>query len=157
MLLASATVLLLNPVLASAGDDGKVRVDFAKCFGPPIPQDAPPGTVFVNVGTVQGAVTGDLIVFGLPGSFEQAGGRTYLEADYEVTATDGSSRSFTARVGGRMNNDGTSRAVLYGYVSEGWLRGAQVVDTFAGTAPGCVKGTLTITPKWASLREGDED
>jgi hypothetical protein len=40
--------------------------------------------------------------------------------------------------------------VLYGHVSDGWLLGAQVVDEFHNTAPGCVSGTLTLTPKWNS-------
>jgi len=92
-----------------------------------------------------------------PGAFDQVEGRTYLEADYEVTATDGSSRSFTAHVGGRMNNDGTMRAILYGFVSEGWLRGAQVVDRFVGTGAGCVKGSLTIAPRWAPVHGGGDD
>ena len=99
-----------------------------------------------------------LVVFGLPGAFDQVEGRTYLEADYEVTATDGSARSFTAHVGGRMNNDVTMSARLYGFVSEGWLRGAQVVDVFAGTTTtGCVTGTLTIAPKWAPAHGGEDN
>jgi hypothetical protein len=158
LLLAGATWLLVNPALASPGESGTVHVGFTKCPAS-MPEDAPAGTVFVYAGPVKGAVKGDLVVFGLPGAFDQVEGRTYLEANYEVTATDGSGRSFTAHVGGRMNNDGSMRAILYGFVSEGWLRGAQVVDKFAATdaVSGCVKGTLAITPKWASAHDDDED
>ena len=152
----AAALLLVNPALASPGESGKVHVNFSKCPAA-TPDDAPAGTVFVYAGPVTGAVKGDLVVFGLPGAFDQVEGRTYLEADYEVTATDGSSRSFTAHVGGRMNNDGTMRAILYGFVSEGWLRGAQVVDMFVGTGSGCVTGTLTIAPKWAPPHGGWDD
>jgi hypothetical protein len=132
---------------ALAGDSAKVRVDFAKCFpNPPLP--LPPGVVFINVGTASGDVTGALAVYGQPGSFTSVGGSTiYLEADYEVTATD-PDKSFTARVGGRYDL-GIGRAVLYGFVSEGWLLGAEVVDEFHATTPGCVAGTLVITPRWS--------
>lgn len=157
VLFAGAALLAALPVQASPGESGKVHLNFSKCPAS-FPDDAPPGTVFVYAGTVTGAVTGDLVVFGRPGAFDQVGGRTYLEADYEVTANDGSGRSFTARVGGRMNNDGTMSAILYGFVSEGWLRGAQVVDVFAGTATtGCVNGTLTLGPKWAPAHGGEDD
>jgi hypothetical protein len=152
----AAALLLVNAAQASPGESGEVRVSFSKCPAS-MPDDAPAGTVFVYSGAVTGAVTGDLVVFGLPGAFDQVEGRTYLEADYEVTATDGSSRSFTAHVGGRMNNDGTMRAILYGFVSEGWLRGAQVVDRFVGTGAGCVKGSLTIAPRWAPVHGGGDD
>jgi len=87
-------------------------------------------------------------VYGHPGSFASTGGSSvYLEADYEVTATE-PAKSFTARVGGRYDL-GIGRAVLYGFVSEGWMLGAQVVDEFHATTPGCVAGTLTITPRWS--------
>jgi hypothetical protein len=156
ILLAGATLLALNPVSASAHDSGKVRVQFEKCPGV-IPPGAPADTVFWFPGTVTGAVKGNLVAVGQPGAFDQVDGKTYLEADYVVSATDGSQHSFIARVGGRMENDGTMRAVLYGFVSDGWLRGAQVVDKFAGTGGGCVKGTLTITPKWVSTHEDDDE
>jgi hypothetical protein len=156
VLLASASLLALNPVPASADDSGKVRVNFEKCPGV-IPPGAPADTVFWAVGKAKGAVKGDLVAVGQPGAFDQVDGKTYLEADYVVAATDGSQRSFIARVGGRMENDGTMRAILYGFVSDGWLRGAQVVDKFVGTGAGCVKGTLTITPRWASAHDDDED
>ena len=145
--LAAAFALSLAPAFALAGDSAKVRVDFAKCPpNPPIP--FPPGVVFIRVGETAGDVPGDLIVYGQPGSFASMGGSSiYLEADYEVTATD-PAKSFTARVGGRFDL-GIGRAVLYGYVSEGWLQGAEVVDEFHATAPGCVAGTLTITPRWS--------
>jgi hypothetical protein len=132
MLLASATLLALNPLPSLAENSGKVRVHFEKCPGQ-IPPGAPADTVFWFPGTTSGAVTGTLVAVGQPGAFAQVDGKTYLEADYVVTATDGSPHSFVARVGGRMENDGTMRAVLYGFVSEGWLLGAQVVDKFAGT------------------------
>jgi hypothetical protein len=156
ILLAGATLLALNPVSASAHDSGNVRVQFEKCPGV-IPPGAPADTVFWAVGTAKGAVTGNLVAVGQPGAFDQVDGKTYLEADYVVSATDGSNRSFIARVGGRMENDGTMRAVLYGFVSDGWLRGAQVVDKFTGTGEGCVKGTLTITPKWVATHHDDDD
>jgi hypothetical protein len=147
-LAALASALVLAPLAASAGDGNKQRVSFSKC-NIPMPADAPPGTVFAVAGSTSGPVNGNLLVYGQPGALEPVGNRTYLEADYIVTATDGSGRSFTARVGGLWNTgDGTARAVLYGFVSDGWLRGAQVVDEFAGTAPGCVAGTLTLTPRW---------
>jgi hypothetical protein len=145
--LAVAIGLALAPSLALAGDSAKVRVDFAKCFpNPPLP--LPPGIVFINIGEVTGDVTGPLAVYGQPGSFASMGGSSvYLEADYEVTATD-PAKSFTARVGGRFDL-GIGRAVLYGFVSEGWMTGAQVVDEFHATTPGCVAGTLVITPRWS--------
>jgi hypothetical protein len=143
-----ASAFLFAPLAASAGDGIKQRVAFSKC-NIPLPPDAPPGTVFAVVGSVAGPVTGNLLVYGQPGALEMVGNRIYLEADYIVTATDGSGRSFTARVGGLMNvADGSRAAVLYGFVSDGWLRGAQVVDEFVGIAPGCVAGTLTLTPRW---------
>ena len=146
-LLATSGALALAAPCTLAADSGKVRVDFAKCFpNPPLP--LPPGIVFINVGTVSGDVTGPLVVYGQAGSFDSVGGASiYLEADYEVTAND-PAKSFTARVGGRFDT-GIGRAVLYGYVSEGWLRGARVVDEFHATTPGCVAGTLVLTPKWS--------
>ena len=151
--LATAIALVLAPGYALAADSNKVRVDFAKCPpNPPIP--LPPGVAFIVVGNTSGDVNGSLTVYGVPGSFASMGGSSiYLEADYEVTATD-PAKSFTARVGGRFDL-GIGRAVLYGYVSEGWLQGAQVVDEFHATGPGCVAGTLTITPKWS--HPGDAD
>jgi hypothetical protein len=145
--LATAIALVLAPGYALAADSNKVRVDFAKCPpNPPIP--LPPGVVFIVVGDTAGDVPGSLIVYGQPGSFASMGGSTiYLEADYEVTAAD-PTKSFTARVGGRFDL-GIGRAVLYGFVTEGYLQGAQVVDEFHATAPGCVAGTLTLTPKWS--------
>ena len=50
---------------------------------------------------------------------------------------------------------GIGRAVLYGYVSEGWMQGAQVVDTFHATTPGCVAGTLVLTPRWSHPADAD--
>jgi hypothetical protein len=147
-LAAMASAVLLCPLAASAGERAKERVSFSKC-NIPLPADAPPGTVFAVTGSVGGPVTGNLLVYGQPGALEMVGDRVYLEADYIVTATDGSGRSFTARVGGLMNvADGSRAAVLYGFVSDGWLRGAQVEDDFIGTTPGCVTGTLTLTPRW---------
>ncbi len=145
-----ASALVLGPLAASAGDGNKQRVNFSKC-NIPIPPGAPPGTVFAVTGEVSGPVTGNLLVYGQPGALQMVGDRIYLEADYHVTATDGSGRSFTARLGGLMNvADGSRAAVLYGFVKDGWLRGAQVVDDFVGTAPGCVTGTLTLTPRWVT-------
>jgi hypothetical protein len=145
--LSIAVGLAVAPAFALADDSAKVRVDFAKCFpNPPLP--LPPGIVFINIGQVTGDVTGPLAVFGQPGSFTSVGGTSiYLEADYEITATD-PAKSFTARVGGRYDL-GIGRAVLYGFVSEGWMLGAQVVDEFHATTPGCVAGTLVITPRWS--------
>jgi hypothetical protein len=145
--LAAAGALALASGFTLAADSAKVRVDFAKCFpNPPLP--LPPGVVFINIGEATGDVTGPLAVYGQPGSFAPMGASSiYLEADYEVTATD-PAKSFTARVGGRYDL-GIGRAVLYGYVSEGWMQGAQVVDTFHDTAPGCVAGTLVLTPRWS--------
>lgn len=152
-LLAATVALALASPFALAGDAGKVRVEFAKCFpNPPLP--LPPGIVFINVGQVSGDVTGSLVVYGQPGSFESVGGASiYLEADYEVTAND-PARSFTARVGGRFDT-GVGRAVLYGYVSEGWQRGARVVDEFHATTPGCVAGTLVVIPRWSHPADAD--
>ena len=145
--LAAAVALALASSFTHAADSAKVRVDFTKCFpNPPLP--LPPGVAFINIGAVTGDVTGPLTVYGQPGSFASMGGTSiYLEADYEITATD-PSQSFTARVGGRYDR-GIGLAALYGYVSEGWMQGAQVVDTFHATTPGCVAGTLVITPRWA--------
>ena len=151
--LAAAVTLALAPGFALAADSAKVRVDFAKCPpNPPIP--LPPNVAFIVVGETSGDVAGNLIVYGQPSSFASMGGSTiYLEADYEVTATD-PAKSFTARVGGRFDL-GIGRAVLYGYVSEGWMQGAQVVDTFHATAPGCVAGTLVLTPRWSHPADAD--
>jgi hypothetical protein len=145
--LAVVVGFAVAPTHALAGDSAKVRVDFAKCFpNPPLP--LPPGVVFINIGDVTGDVTGPLAVYGQPGSFAPVGGTSiYLEADYQVTATD-PGKSFTARVGGRYDL-GIGRAVLYGFVSEGWMLGAQVVDEFHATTAGCVAGTLVITPRWS--------
>ena len=145
---AMAAALALASPLASAGDSGKVRVDFAKCFpNPPLP--LPEGVVFINVGSVSGDVSGPLTVYGQPGSFDSMGGSViFLEADYVIAANE-TGKSFTARVGGRYDL-GSGRAVLYGYVSDGWLRGARVVDEFHATTPGCVAGTLILTPRWSA-------
>jgi hypothetical protein len=139
--------LLLDPLAALADDGPKQRLSFSKCVTP-IPPGTPAGTVFVFVGMAGGDANGPLTVYGQPGAFERVGDRIYMEADYFVS--DPSGRSFTARVGGMMNADGTRRAVLYGFVSDGWMRGAEVVDEFAGTTPGCVAGTLTLTPRWVA-------
>ncbi len=149
LLAAAMTVVLACAAsIACAGDSSKVRVDFAKCFpNPPLP--LPEGIVFINVGTASGDVTGPLVVYGQPGSFDSMGAAViFLEADYVITATE-AEKSFTARVGGRFDL-GSGRAVLYGYVSDGWLRGARVVDEFHATTPGCVAGTLILTPRWSS-------
>ena len=149
----AAALALASPIV-HAGDSSKVRVDFAKCFpNPPLP--LPEGIVFINVGTVSGDVSGPLVVYGQPGSFDSMGGAViFLEADYVVAATD-AGKSFTARVGGRFDL-ASGHAVLYGYVSDGWMRGARVVDEFHATTPGCVAGTLTLTPRW-SASEGPAD
>ncbi len=145
---AMAVTLALASPLVSAGDSSKVRVDFAKCFpSPPLP--LPEGVVFINVGEVSGDVSGPLSVYGQPGSFDSMGGSViYLEADYVIAANEGG-KSFTARVGGRYDL-GSGRAVLYGYVSDGWLRGARVVDEFHATTPGGVAGPLILTPRWSA-------
>ena len=100
--LAAAVALTLAPGVALAADSAKVRVDFAKC--PPNPPMAlPSGVTFIRVGETRGDVAGQLIAYGQPGSFAPLGGSSvYLDADYEVTATD-PSKSFTARVGGRFD------------------------------------------------------
>jgi hypothetical protein len=100
---------------------------------------------------VSGAVKGPLNVYGQPGSF--AGGLPpgvfFLDAKYVVSA---GAKSFTAHVGGRYDTN-VGQAVLNGFVSEGWMLGAKVLDEFHATTPGCVAGTLTITP-W-SLDDDD--
>lgn len=147
-LLAAAVVLACSPAAAFAEAPNKVRVDFAKCPPPP-GTPLPPGAVFMVVGDTSRDVPGSLLVLGQPGSFTVvAPNVVYLDADYHVTATD-PAKSFTASVGGRYDLAGGT-AVLYGHVSDGWLLGAQVVDEFHNTAPGCVSGTLTLTPKWNS-------
>jgi hypothetical protein len=146
--LAAAIGVAVAPAFAFAADSVKVRVDFAKCPPPP-GTPLPPGVVFERVGNTTRDVPGTLDVLGQPGSFTPlAPNVIYLEADYHVTATD-PGKSFTASVGGRYDL-AAGDAVLYGYVSEGWLRGAQVLDEFHNTGPGCVSGTLTLTPKWNS-------
>jgi hypothetical protein len=146
VLLAAAVAFALPSPIALAEAPNKVRVQFAKC--PPVPAiPLPPGVTFIVVGDTGGDVPGELIVYGQPGSFASVGPNViYLNADYEVTATD-PAKSFTARVGGRFDL-GAGTAVLYGYVSEGWMLGAQVIDEFHATGPGCVAGTLTLTPRW---------
>jgi len=146
--LAIAVGLAAAPAFALANDSAKVRVDFAKCPPPP-GTPLPPGAVFMVVGNTARDVPGSLLVLGQPGSFAGVGPSViYLEADYHVTAND-PAKSFTASVGGRYDL-AAGNAVLYGYVSDGWLLGAQVVDEFHDTTPGCVSGTLTLTPKWNS-------
>jgi len=144
--LAAAIALGLVSPLAAAEAPNKVRVDFAKCPPPP-GTPLPPGAVFMVVGHTARDVPGSLLVLGQAGSFTVvAPNVVYLDADYHVTADD-PSRSFTASVGGRYDL-AAGNAVLYGHVSSGWLLGAQVVDEFHDTTPGCVSGTLTLTPKW---------
>jgi hypothetical protein len=153
LLVAAAIALVLAAPAAVAEAPNKVRVDFAKCPpNPPIP--LPPDVAFIVVGNTTRDVPGALIVYGQPGSFTVvAPNVVYLEADYHVTAVD-PARSFVASVGGRFDL-AAGNAVLYGHVSDGWLLGAQVVDEFHATAPGCVSGTLTLTPKWNSSDSAD--
>ena len=147
-LLVAAAVVLAFSVPAFAQAPNKVRVDFAKC-PPPAGTPLPPGAVFMVVGHTARDVPGSLIVLGQPGSFTVVAPNViYLDADYHVTASD-PAKSFTASVGGRYDL-AAGTAVLYGHVSDGWLLGAQVVDEFHATAPGCVSGTLTLTPRWNS-------
>ena len=147
-LLAAAVALACCAQLALATTPNKVRVDFAKC-PPPAGTPLPPGAVFMVVGNTSRDVPGSLLVLGQPGSFTAVAPNViYLDADYHVTASD-PSKSFTASVGGRYDL-AAGTAVLYGHVSDGWLLGAQVVDEFHATTPGCVSGTLTLTPKWNS-------
>jgi hypothetical protein len=146
LLVAVAVALSLASPLSIAQAPNKVRVDFAKC-PPPAGTPLPPGAVFMVVGHTARDVPGSLLVLGQPGSFTVlAPNVIYLEADYHVSAND-PAKSFTASVGGRYDL-AAGKAVLYGYVSDGWLRGSQVVDEFHDTTPGCVSGTLTLTPKW---------
>jgi len=146
LLAAAAVALAFASSIAIAAEPNKVRVDFAKC-PPPAGTPLPPGAVFMVVGHTSRDVPGSLLVLGQPGSFTVVAPNViYLEADYHVTASD-PTKSFTASVGGRYDL-AAGNAVLYGYVSDGWLRGAQVVDEFHNTDPGCVSGTLTLTPKW---------
>ena len=148
MLVNVALALALVSPLAIAQAPNKVRVDFEKC-PPPAGTPLPPGAVFLRVGDTSRDVPGSLFVVGQPGSFTVvAPNVVYLEADYHVTASD-PAKSFTASVGGRFDL-AAGQAVLYGHVSGGWLLGAQVLDEFHATAPGCVSGTLTLTPKWNS-------
>ena len=153
VLLTAAVALAFVSAPALAEPSNKVRVDFAKCPpNPPIP--LPEGVVFIVVGDTGRDVPGSLVVYGQPGSFDSMGASViFLEADYVVTANE-PAKSFTARVGGRFDL-AAGKAVLYGYVSDGWMRGAQVVDEFHATAPGCVSGTLTLTPKWNSSDSAD--
>jgi hypothetical protein len=76
----------------------------------------------------------------------------YLEADYVI---DAGAKSLTARVGGRYDTN-VGEAALYGFVSHGYLRGAKVLDVFHDSQPGCVAGTLTITPWHLDDEEGDD-
>ena len=146
LLLTAAVALALVSPLSIAEGPNKVRVDFAKC-PPPAGTPLPPGAVFMVVGHTARDVPGSLLVLGQPGSFTEVAPKViYLDADYHVTADD-PAKSFTASVGGRYDL-AAGKAVLYGHVSSGWLLGAQVVDEFHNTAPGCVSGTLTLTPKW---------
>jgi len=148
LIAVTAAVLAIVSPLAMAEAPNKVRVDFAKCPPPP-GTPLPPGAVFMVVGDTARDVPGSLVVLGQPGSFTVVAPNViYLEADYHVTASD-PAKSFTASVGGRFDL-AAGNAVLYGYVSDGWLLGAQVLDEFHATAPGCVSGTLTLTPKWNS-------
>ena len=142
----AAAIAVASPLAVAAEAPNKVRVDFAKC-PPPAGTPLPPGAVFMVVGDTARDVPGALLVLGQAGSFTVVEPNViYLQADYHVTA-DNPAHSFIARVGGRYDL-AAGKAVLYGHVSEGWLRGAQVVDEFHATAPGCVSGTLTLTPKW---------
>jgi hypothetical protein len=146
LLVAAAVALALASPLCLAQAPNKVRVDFAKC-PPPAGTPLPPGAVFMVVGHTARDVPGSLLVLGQPGSFTVvAPNVVYLEADYHVTADD-PAKSFVASVGGRYDL-AAGNAVLYGYVSDGWLLGSQVTDEFHDTAPGCVSGTLTLVPKW---------
>ena len=148
LLAAAAVAFVFSPADAFAEAPNKVRVDFAKC-PPPAGTPLPPGAVFMVVGNTSRDVPGSLLVLGQPGSFTAVAPNViYLDADYHVTATD-PAKSFTASVGGRFDL-AAGTAVLYGHVSDGWLLGAQVVDEFHATGPGCVSGTLTLTPKWNS-------
>ena len=157
ILLAGAIALALASPPALAADSSSIRVNFSKCqIWPPgaFPAFAPPGSVFVNVGSVTGAVTGSLKVYGQPGSFTGGlpAGVYFLDAKYVVEA---GTKSFTAHVGGRYDTN-VGEAALNGFISEGWLLGAKVFDEFHATTPGCVAGTLTITP-WHLPDDDDED
>src|SRR6266851_3512844 len=146
-LLASALLLALASSTVMANDSKTIRVGFSKCqIWPPgdRPAFAPPEAVFVNVGSVSGGITGSLNVFGQPGSFSGnlPAGVFFLDAKYVIGA---GAKSLTAHVGGRFDTN-VGEAALNGFVSDGWLLGAKVFDEFHATTPGCVAGTLTITP-----------
>src|SRR4051794_13648593 len=142
-LLAAVAMALSLPL--AAAEPNKVRVDFAKC-PPPAGTPLPPGAVFMVVGHTARDVPGSLLVLGQGESFTSVGPSVvYLEAQYHVTADD-PAHSFTATVGGRYDL-AAGNAALFGHVSHGWMLGAQVLDEFHATDPGCVSGTLTITPK----------
>lgn len=107
ILSAGAIALVFASAPAIAGDNS-IRVNFSKCqiwpLNPPVPfptltPPAPPDSVFINVGSVTGAVKGGLRVFGQPGSFTGGlpAGVYFLDAKYVV---DAGVKSFTAHVGG---------------------------------------------------------
>jgi hypothetical protein len=157
ILLAGALALVFASPPALAGDSKTIRVNFSKCqIYPPgtLPAFAPPDSVFVNVGSVSGAVNGPLKVYGQPGSFTGTlpAGVFFLDAKYVVEA---GTKSFTAHVGGRFDTN-VGEAALNGFISEGWLLGAKVFDEFHATTPGCVAGALIITP-WQLPDDDDED
>ena len=148
-LIGSALLVALGSTALLQSKSRSFEVDFDKCFAREENGDpykftfAGPASGDVS-GTVEASVLNDIIPDVQPN-------QTYLAADYVVT---GQRLSFTARVGGRVN-DRTGLAELQGYVSVGpaWLVGAAVVDEFQNytRADGipCSKGTLYITPvRW---------
>jgi hypothetical protein len=149
-----ASILLLGVALpaTSAGKARPFEVNFNKCFDRA--GDAP--YLFTFAGTAWGDVSGTLearVSVHIPGVEPN---QTHIQADYVVAG----SLSFTARVGGRIN-DRTKRAVLRGFVSEGpaWLVGAGVHDEFrdyvrADGTP-CSRGTLYVTPRWTQSHNDD--
>jgi hypothetical protein len=151
ILLAGAIALALaSPTFAHAKS---VRVNFSKCELAAVPAGAPFGTIATNEGSTTGAATGHLFAHVVAGSFEMLGpGVVFLSAQYIV---DGP-RAFTAHVVGRFDTNPGGVAELRGVVSKGWLAGSRVVDRFVRTTPGCVAGTLTLTP-WPLDDDDDDD
>jgi hypothetical protein len=115
-------------------------VKFSKC---PIanPPGSPVRTLVTNEGPTTTGAIGRVDAYVMPGSFvELAPNVKFLSAIYVV---DAGARSFTAHVVGWYDlNDGT--ATLRGVVSEGWMKGSNVVDRFHQIAGGCVAGTLAL-------------
>jgi len=145
-LVASALLLAFLSSASLAAKPKSFEVEFDKCLDPSIVH---PGYLFTFAGQASGDVSGPLEarVVALNRGVEP--GQAYIAADYVVAGT----LSFTARVGGRVN-DAENLAVLRGYISDGpaWLIGAGVHDEFenyvrADGTP-CSRGSLEITPRW---------